>query len=210
MSKSLRIAEHSDVSRVGSREIWLQILSGDRNALELLFHRYYDDLYRYAVSFCGRPDMAEDHIQKLFLKIWQRRDTLDEVSGVKTYLWTSLRRSMIDAFRKEKTEAQYLGRVSKQRSGVQLDPEELIIHEEIGTIRRRALEKAIDELSPRQQEVVYLKFYDGMSYKEIEQIMSISYQTSRNYICQALQSLKQMLKPEVMTSLLCLLMLLLP
>src|SRR5690625_1620387 len=89
---------------VNESDSWLALTGGDCGAYEFLFRKYYDDLYRYAVKFSGRSGMAEDHIQKLFLKIWRRRDKLQEVEAVKTYLWTALRRSMIDTFRKEKTE----------------------------------------------------------------------------------------------------------
>ncbi|MFP3345370.1 sigma-70 family RNA polymerase sigma factor, partial [Halomonas sp. SIMBA_159] len=59
------------------------------------------------------------------------------------------------------------------------------------------LKEAINQLTPKEREVLYLKFYEGMNYEEIEQIMSVSYQTSRNYVYRALQSLKAILTSEV-------------
>ncbi|HLR26435.1 MAG TPA: RNA polymerase sigma factor [Fodinibius sp.] len=182
MNKLMRSENNTDLDKIASSEAWQELLSGDRGAFELLFRRYYDDLYRYGVTFCGCPDMAEDHIQKLFLKIWRRRETLGEVTGVKTYLWSGLRRSLIDEFRKQQTKKKYLDKLEHDNLGMQLTPEEFIINDELDAICRRALEEAIDQLSSRQQEVVYLKFYEGMGYDEIEQIMAISYQTSRNYV----------------------------
>lgn len=204
MNKSISSEDRADLDRIASSEAWKALLSGDRSAFELLFRRYYDDLYRYGVAFCGCPDMAEDHIQKLFLKIWRRRETLGEVSGVKTYLWSGLRRSLIDGFRKQQTKKKYLDKLENNDLGMQLTPEEFIINNELDAIRRRALKEAIGQLSSRQQEVVYLKFYEGMSYDEIEQIMAISYQTSRNYVYEALKALKLRLNPEVMTGILLL------
>ncbi|MDX1642530.1 MAG: sigma factor, partial [Balneolaceae bacterium] len=69
--------------------------------MEKLFKRHYDDLFRYAVKFCGSEVKAEDHIQDLFLRIWNRREFLGDVTGVKTYLWTALRRSLISKNKKE-------------------------------------------------------------------------------------------------------------
>lgn len=188
--------------KLSDPQAWSAILTGDRAAFGLLFSRYYDDLYHYAVKFSGRPDMAEDHIQKLFLKIWRRRDSLEEVKGVKTYLWAALRRSMIDTFRKEKAERKYLDKLGSGYVRMQYTAEELVIHDEVSAIRSRELKEAIDQLNPRQREVLYLKFYEGMSYEEIEQVMSVSYQTSRNYVYQALQSLKEILTPETIAGLL--------
>lgn len=182
---------------ISDSEAWRALLGGDRNAYELLFRKYYDDLYHYAVKFSGRPGFAEDHIQKLFLRIWRRRNKLEEVDAVKTYLWTALRRSMIDTFRQQKTENKYLHKYDHNSGRMQYTAEELVIQDEISHLRSEELKEALDQLTSREREVLYLKFYEGMSYEEIEQIMSISYQTSRNYVYRALQSLKVILTSEV-------------
>mgnify|MGYP001393496632 CR=1 FL=1 len=201
MAKGIQSDYDIDYEKLTDSEVWKAILAGDREAFGLLFSRYYDDLYHYAVKFSGRPGMAEDHIQKLFLKIWHRRDSLEEVKGVKTYLWSALRRSMIDTFRKEKAERKYLDKIDNGYARMQYTTEELVIHDETSSARSRELKKAIGQLNSRQREVLYLKFYEGMSYEEIEQIMSVSYQTSRNYVYQALQALKEILTPEVIVGL---------
>lgn len=190
-------------------EVWRDLLAGDREAYECLFRKYYDDLYHYAVKFTGSPGFAEDHIQKLFLKLWRRRDQLEEVEGVKTYLWTALRRSMIDTYRKQKTEDRYMHEYSFNEVRMQYTAEEIVIQNEIIQLQSRELKKALERLSSREREVLYLKFYEGMSYEEIEQIMSVSYQTSRNYVYRALQSLKSILASEVTLGLLLIVVLVL-
>lgn len=119
----------------------------------MLFRKYYDDLYYYAVKFSGEPAVAEDHIQKLFLKIWRQRDQLEEVEGVKTYLWSALRRSMIDTYRKRKTERKYRDQYRKNHGRMQFTDEELIIRHERDTIQSRELKEAIDQLTPKEREV---------------------------------------------------------
>jgi RNA polymerase sigma factor (sigma-70 family) len=53
------------------------------------------------------------------------------------------------------------------------------------------LQHALNRLSPRQKEVVYLKFYENMSYHEITELTSLNYQSVRNYIHQAIQALRR-------------------
>lgn len=197
MAKSIPSRCEPDYNKLGDSETWKALLEGDRKACEFLFRKYYDDLYHYAIKFSGKSGMAEDHIQKLFLKLWRRRAHLEEVKSVKTYLWTALRRSMIDTLRKKKTEDKYLDKYESHNTRMQYTTEELIIQDEISTIRSEELKEAIDRLTSREREILYLKFYEGMSYGEIEQIMSVSYQTSRNYVYKALQSLKEILSSEV-------------
>lgn len=176
----------------GDAETWQELKQGNKNALELIFHRYHADLFRYAVKLTGNPVQAEDHIQELFLRIWNRRDNLGDVTGVKTYLWTALRRSLL-AEQKEKSWYEQRNGV-EQRSDklriMQFSAEELIIHQEENTQRSRALKQAMDQLSDKQREILYLKYFDGMSYEEIEEIMSINYQTARNYVYEGLKALK--------------------
>jgi RNA polymerase sigma factor (sigma-70 family) len=51
--------------------------------------------------------------------------------------------------------------------------------------------EALSKLSPRQKEVVYLKFYENLSYHEITELTSLNYQSVRNYIHQAIQALRR-------------------
>src|SRR5690554_3354444 len=89
------------MTECSDEECWSLLKDGCKSSFETLYFRHYDKLYDYAVSFCGDPELAEDQIQSLFLKIWERRDSLPHVEFVKTYLWTSLRRSLIDEKRKQ-------------------------------------------------------------------------------------------------------------
>lgn len=202
MRKLIRSGDDSGYEALSDSEAWKGFLDGDCAAFHYLFRTYYDDLYHYAVKFSGESAVAEDHIQKLFLKLWRRRDQLGEVDGVKTYLWTALRRSLIDTFRKIKTEKKYIDKLGHNQGKMQFTAEELIIRDEVDTMQSRELREAMDQLTPKEREVLYLKFYEGMSYEEIEQIMSVSYQTSRNYVYRALQSLKKILTSEVALGLL--------
>lgn len=76
-------------------QLWERLKQSDREAFEMLFQRFYKDLYRYAIKFCGNRHMVEDQIQNLFLKIWTRKEHLGDVKAIKTYLWTALRRDLV-------------------------------------------------------------------------------------------------------------------
>lgn len=170
-------------------ELWIQLKEGERDALEMLFRRYYDDLFRYAVKFCGSEVIAEDHIQDLFLRIWKRRDNLGSVTGVKTYLWTALRRSLINHNNKETRRSEIYAELGEEKKIMQFAVEEIMIQREEDHELREALKIAMDALTPRQREILYLRYYDGMTYEEIESITSLNYQTLRNYVCESLKEL---------------------
>lgn len=184
---------------VSEEKIWVDLKAGEKSALELLFKHYYEDMYWYAVKLCGDKNLAEDHIQNLFLKIWKRRDSLGDVKAVKTYLLTALRRSLISEMNKTahknfNTSFEYS--LNKQRfdelfpTYFAISAEEFIIYEEQTELKKKRLTKALQQLSPRQREVMYLKYYEGMNYGEIEKIMSISYQTARNHCHESLKKMR--------------------
>ncbi len=200
MVESIQPEYTCDVKFEDDPDLWQSILEGERDAFELLFQKYFDDLFHYALKLTGQRSMAEDHVQGLFLYIWQKRGTLKEVMAVKTYLWTALRRRIIDSYRKKQAERKYLDIFYDDKLSMQFSTEELIINNEQATIRSKRLKEAIEQLSSREREILYLKFYEGMNYQEIEQIMSVNYQTCRNYTYRAIESLRKILHTEVLAS----------
>lgn len=176
--------------------LWNKLKAGDRNAFEQLFRRYYKDLYRYGIKFCGDRQRVEDQIQNLFLKIWERKENLGDVKGVKTYLWVALRRDLITVIKKEDHRRKNEPHVLSEHS-FSLSVEEFIIKSEQKKIQKLQIEETLKTLSPRQREVLYLRFYEGMSYEEIVEIMSVNYQVARNYLYKGLQSLKERLSTNV-------------
>ena len=76
--------------------------------------------------------------------------------------------------------------------------EEIIIKDEVKFQQKEELQQALNQLSGRQREVIFLHFYNGMSYGEIEQILSINRQSVRNYIYRGMETLRSLLDTEVM------------
>lgn len=180
---------------VSDTDLWQQAINGDKRAFEILYFRHYNDLYKYAIKMSGNPELTEDSIHDLFLRIWKRRDEMGIVTGVKTYLWKSLRNSIISKLRKKNRRLRILNSSKDDvKPPVALSVEELIIEHEINRQTKKELSDALNRLTPKHREVIYLKFYHGMTYDEIEEIMSISYQTARNYIYKALKFLKTVLQ----------------
>jgi RNA polymerase sigma factor (sigma-70 family) len=179
--------------RKSDAEVWQELKQGEKKALERIFRRYYGDLYKYGVKLTGQPALVEDELQSLFLKIWNNRKNLGDVSGVKTYLWTALRRRLIAEKQKKHVGKGYFNSDPSAKQEMQFSAEELIIHREHRHLQARALKQALNRLSGKRREIMYLKYYDGLSYEEIQQVMGISYQTARNYIYEGLEALRTFL-----------------
>lgn len=179
--------------------VWASLQEGDICALKTLFLRYYDYLFQYGVKLSRNTVLAEDCVHDLFLKIWDRRKHLGEVRSVKSYLWISLRRDVLRAMRGNKYEI-LTDDIAEYSPNIRFTPEEFIIHSEKKREYGRTLAKALNQLPPRQKEAIFLKFFNGMGYDEMEQIMSINYQTARNYVSDGVQTLKSYFNQQTETA----------
>jgi RNA polymerase sigma factor (sigma-70 family) len=74
----------------------------------------------------------------------------------------------------------------------ELSQETLLINEEEDQERTKKICAALELLSPRQKEVIYLKIYKGLSYEEVSEIMELNYQVVRNLLCAALKAFKKL------------------
>ncbi len=187
---------------VSDAEVWEKLRAGDIRALKTLFLRHHIHLYNYAVKLSGDCHLADDCVHDLFFRIWERRAYVGKVQSVKAYLWVSLRRNLLKAMNGNGQEVltdnilEYAHMAQQVESGIQFSPEEFIIRSEKKSEYTIALAKALNHLPSRQREAIYLKYFNGMGYDEMEEIMSVSYQTARNYVYDGIQSLKKHFQDE--------------
>ncbi len=189
---------------LSDEEYWNRLKTGCKKSLEMLYFRHHKKLYNYAVRFCGDPEMAEDQVQALFLKIWEKRMKLTGVKHVRTYLWVALRRIITEKKKRERAFHSIANQPFDPGFYIASSPEDLILIRERNNELLQELFEALQELSPRQREILYLKFFEGMSYQEIEAITSLRYQTIRNHIYDSVKKLKAIMNPRVRRTLLTL------
>jgi len=178
-------------------DIWDQFVSGDQDCFCRLFKEYYDGLYGYGLKLCNDPELVKDAIQNLFVTIWERRDELTHVTSPNVYLYVSLRRNI---FRSKKQYARLrdISEFTNHDFDIYFGVEELIMKNESRDEQKVNLQKALNHLSNKQKEVLYLHYYNGMSYGEIEDILSINRQSVRNHMYRAMQTLRSVLDIDVM------------
>lgn len=179
------------------KKLWDLFLDGDLDAWEQIFTLYYSDLYGYGLALSTKAELTKDSIHELFVVLWDRRDHLSEVDSIKAYLLASLRRNLLKKISRRRKYYEEQENPSDYAPGVQSSPEMTIIEEEVKAAKIDALYRAMDELPGRQKEVLYLKYFNGMSYDEIEEILSIKYQSVKNHIHRAISNLKEKIDDDI-------------
>jgi len=184
-------SQNSSSSDEDESRLWQDLMNGNKEALNSLFRMYYGGLLNYGTKLVADRELVKDAIQKLFLKLWNKRQSLSKPQSVKSYLYVSLRRIVLARVKKLKARDErnqsYMDSVFQQSSNI----EEAIIRGESQTYKKKRLAEAIPELSPRQKEALYLRFYDGLTNKEIALVMDIAHQSVRNHISKALGKIRQ-------------------
>jgi RNA polymerase sigma factor (sigma-70 family) len=191
-----RFAIRADLSKRSSLStadqdimLWESFRNGDKEAFAALFREHYTLLFRFGGKFTQDTELLEDCIQELFIELWQAKSRAPVLS-VKAYLLKSLKYKLLKSFRKrDKT-------VSLGHSGdvvFEWSHEDFLIEKHESDKKKQQVLAALGRLSSRQKEIVYLKYYQNLSYEEVSEIMNINYQVARNLLYQAIKSLKNIL-----------------
>lgn len=158
--------------------------------LEKLYKTYFPSLYSYGLHLYQDEGIVEDCIQDLFVDLWNRKESLAHVQSIRHYLFTSFRRRVLKRLalhRKQVFEEGW----EKQGFEIVLPHDAFLIQGQISEAQRLKLEQALNQLSKKQREALYLKFYDGMSAQEISDLMGLSTMAVYKLISRGLDLLKE-------------------
>jgi RNA polymerase sigma factor (sigma-70 family) len=183
--------------------LWRSFKTGDWDAYARLYDSYFSLLNNYGYRFTNEKELIEDAVHDLFVRLWTSRERLSIPASVKNYLFKSLRNILL---RKMKSEEKYTdidGQEYPLSFSISYNNETL---KRIEDAELQAKVKTfIQTLPSRQQEIIYLRFYEGLSYEEIADVMSISINSSYKLLYKALERLQATLgAPSSLTVLLCL------
>ncbi|WP_162852761.1 RNA polymerase sigma factor [Dinghuibacter silviterrae] len=168
--------------------LWDSFKKGEPEAFRQLFRRYYPSLYLYGHKITPDKELLEDCIQDLFTELWLS-PSKTPVQSVRAYLLKALQYKLLKSIQK-RSKIQ-LGEDTPDT--FQISHENFIILREHQEENGEKVKTAMEQLSPRQQEIVYLRFFQELSYEEISEVMHINYQVARNLLYQSIKALRKTL-----------------
>jgi len=171
--------------------LWENFLNGDSVAFSQLYQQHSRILFSYGYKISGDTSLTEDCIHDLFVYLWNKRETLGHTDSPGKYLVVSFRRLLIKKLSsKQKEGIMAIEDFSHVGDVVSANAESDWITQEDNRLQQSRLSNAMSRLSKRQQEALYLKYFQEMSYEDICDIMEINYQSVRNLISRALFDLR--------------------
>lgn len=158
---------------------------GSVAAFDEMYRRYWDKLFNSAHKRLANFELCEEVVQDIFVKLWEKRETLSINTGLSNYLHSAVKYSVIDYYRKRLTQDAF---INVQLSSARTDnsTEDNIILNDL----KRYLETLIGQLPDKCRSVYQLSRAEHKTNKEIAVILNISEKTVEGHLTKALQALR--------------------
>lgn len=166
---------------------------------EKIYNSHAPMLYHYGNKLTSNNELIEDCIQDIFTDLWEKRDSIDTIQHTKAYLIKVFRRKVIQklyAHQQQLSKNLYFQEISFT---ITFSFESSLIQNEICEEHKKKLQNALEQLTHRQREAIYLKFYEGYSYDEIAGIMQLEKSAVYSFIYKAMTYLRNELKDSHFT-----------
>lgn len=188
----MNLAEKDDSS------LWQKFKDGDPQTFEFIYKTYSPTLYEYGMRMLQHEDSVKDAIHDLFVKLWHNRNSYSATNNIKYYLIAALRNTIFTLKGLEKRFPQVeLNDTVGFDLGFSIETE-YIRNEELSSQTAKLLE-AMNKLSARQKEIIYLRFFEEMNYNEIAEVMNISVKATYKLSARALDALRVVMNIPVST-----------
>jgi len=162
------------------------IAEGDEAAFGRLYQQYREKVYYISWKLLKSETAAEDALQEVFAKIWNRRENLPLVENFNAYLNRVTRNHIFNMLRKKANEELFLKEMARSAGhSRQQDFNTLVLHE-----LERNIKEAVEQLPPQQKKVFQLSRIYGLKQEEIAASMKISLGTVKKHMMMSLRSVK--------------------
>ena len=186
MNREANISDQEDVNI----RLWINFKAGDADAFGQLAQVHYRALFNYGTRFSTDSDFVKDCIQELYLELWERRTFLSETSFVKSYLLKALRHKLIKESIRLKRFHESPDMAFGSDAACPPFEADIIDSENLSGILRK-LNQIISCLTKRQQEIIYLRFYQSLDNEDIAKIMGLGKRSVANLLYRTIREIKE-------------------
>lgn len=173
-------------------EILSRLKAGDQLLFRQLFNKHYGLVCQTTYRILREKSLAEDLAQNVFIKFWEKRDSLNIQSSIPAYLRQMAVNEALAYLRKEQRKQKRAENAPQTLYTSQSVEDQYLTKELDHSIR-----KAIMDLSPKCQEIFMMSRYEELTYREIAERLDISIKTVENQMGKALRLLRVALQQYI-------------
>lgn len=172
------------------KELFARMATGNEAAFTQIFYHYTQRMYQYILNKTKSEDAAEEIVQEVFIKLWNKRAELPQAENYESYIFKMAANKMVDWLRKMASEE----RARKQlwqsiRHFIDDATDTIDFHQS-----QELINKAIDQLSPQRKKIFLLSREEGLSRAEIAKQLDLSVSTVNNHLNEAVRLVREYLQ----------------
>jgi RNA polymerase sigma-70 factor (family 1) len=170
----------------GTENLFLSFTNGHEIGFLHYYRLYYRPLRYFAIRLLKDEPLAEDVVEESFIKLFEKRATIQSEAGIKGFLYTTVRNACFDKLEQQKIRAAHHRQIEYLQAKESTSADAELIRTETLAI----IINAIEQLPPATRKVFQLHYIEGMSYDEISKTLGRSKETIRKQKQQGLATLK--------------------
>jgi len=163
-----------------------RLRNDDINAFNTLYWEYHAAVYANALKLIKDPVIAEDIVQETFVTVWGKRHTIDPDQDFAGWLFVISYHKTIDQLKRKLKEV-----LAHKKISISIEDHSIHVNADVKEEQLAAIEKAMDQLSPQKRKVFELCKVQGRTYKKAAEELHISKYTVKEYLSEALVSIKK-------------------
>jgi RNA polymerase sigma factor (sigma-70 family) len=168
-----------------------RLRNGDPEALGELYDGYVDRLFVVALGLTNDRELARDGVQEAFVALWNYRGTIGDVQYPLAYLTRVLRSALLKKLKADQPKKHIL--LEEALTALDGSREDQLIALETDSEIATRLNHAIDRLTSRQKLILRLHYYEGLSYAQIAERLSMNYQSVNNLAFRTIRQLRSVM-----------------
>jgi RNA polymerase sigma-70 factor (family 1) len=177
----------SNLKNTSDARLTFLIKTGVKSAFQELFERYAPRIYSFSFSYLKNAQDSEELVQDVFLKIWEKRDSLDKTKNTKAFIFKVAVNTIYDFIRRKNIESAYqefaAANFEQQPDSTwhQVIFDEMIVN----------LDILVKQMPAERQKIFRLSREEGMTNDEIASKLNLSKRTVENQLYRAIAFLKK-------------------
>ena len=156
-----------------------------------VFDQLYNPLCNFSASILNDESGAEDVVQEVFVKLWNKKDEIAINTDIKSYIFKAVRNKSLEVIRKKKAD---LNRMDIMANRAYVDADSPVEDEVQKFMFKEKLYNSLRQLPPKCREIFEMSKLEGLTYVEIAEVLKISPKTVETQISRALKILRETLK----------------
>ena len=178
---------------------------GSQAAFQRIYHQHVRHLLNYGLRQNKSLSVVEDVVQETFIDLWQHCKTLREPNSVRFYLLRAVRNKLSREYRRDQPFESGWDAPPEYPFDIEPSSEQRWIELDIAEQQRQRIETAMNALSARQRELLYLRYFNDLAYEQICELTGLNYQSARSQVYQALKVIRTIIDSRSFPALLLLL-----